>query len=128
MGTMKKLALISLAAVLGIGIAAHAGSSDLQKMQSALVFLQKARMTSAVQAKKDSLMKARDLLVLVKYDRGGNRAAALASTIQAIARTGEFNLIKANQFIDLAIVKAKRCIESIRQASPAGKKAPVRAK
>ncbi|MBN1498291.1 MAG: hypothetical protein JXA07_16075 [Spirochaetes bacterium] len=120
---MKKGKLIT--AVVLMAIVALCGSlaaDTLQRFQSALVFLQKARMTSAVQAKNENLKSAKENLLQANYDRGGNRAAALAHTMQAIARVNEFNLEKANREIDMAIVKVKHSILTLKQETQAKKK------
>jgi hypothetical protein len=109
-----------LAAIMVMAVCVSAG--PLQQFQSALVFLQKARMTSAVQAKNENLKKAKEQLMTAQYDRGGNRAAALALTMQAIAKVGEFKLDKANQQIDMAIVKVKHAIHALKQETSAKKK------
>ena len=91
-------------------------------MQSALVHLKKARMTGALQAKSDNLEKAKELLLTASYDKGGYRDEAVTFTIQAAARVGEFQIDKADQLIDRAIVKVKHAIQAITQEVSAKEK------
>jgi hypothetical protein len=109
-----------LAAVMALNVYASAG--PLQQFQAAQIYLQKARMTAAVQAKNENLKKAKEQLMLANYDRGGYRAAALSLTMQAIAKVGEFKLDRANQLIDIAIVKIKHAIQTLNQETAARKK------
>jgi hypothetical protein len=122
MRSRKFISMYALAAILltGLNVCVRAGSLD--QMQNALIYLQKARMTSAVQQKTDSLKKAKGILLLVKADTEGYRDAAVALTMQAIARVGEFKLDKANMLIDMAIVKVKHGIQAMKQKSQVNKK------
>lgn len=118
---MNKTAAILAALLIGVALSVPALAAPMQNFESALVFLQKARMTSAVQVKSDSLRKAKEQLVLANYDRGGYRAAAITLTMQAMARVGEFKLDKANALIDHAVMKVKSAIQAIRQEASAKK-------
>jgi hypothetical protein len=100
---MIKAPAIVMALLIGAAVSFPAQATPKQNFEATLVFLQKARMTSAVQAKTDSLKNAKEQLVLAKYDRGGYRAAALTLTMQAIGKVGEFRLDRANALIDLAV-------------------------
>jgi hypothetical protein len=116
--TRKPVAII-LAMALGVMIRTAVQAEPLENMQGALVFLQKARITSAVQIKTRNLNKAREQLTVTAYDGGGHRAAALALTSQAIGSVNEFKLDRANKQIDMAIVKVKHAIQAIKQETAA---------
>jgi len=122
MNKSKRIAAHILVAAIVISISAYAKESDLQHMQSALVHLKKARMTNAVQTKTENLKKAKEQLLMANYDKGGYRAAAITLTMQATAKVGEFQIDKANQLTDMAIVKVKHGIQAIKQEASAKKK------
>lgn len=115
------LYIATLAVITGFSLSVQ--TAPHQQLQGAMVFLQKARMTAAVQAKVDLLKNAKDQLTLSKYDNGGHRVAAIALVMQAIAKVNEFKLDAANQVIDMAIVKVRHAIESAKQEAAAQKKA-----
>lgn len=119
---MKKTASIIITLVLGIMTGSMAMAGPLENMQGVLVFLQKARMTPAVQVKTRNLTRAKEQLTLTAYDGGGHRAAALVLTMQAIGSINEFKLDRANREIDMAIVKVKHAIQAIKQETAAKKK------
>ncbi|MBN2159399.1 MAG: hypothetical protein JW807_08380 [Spirochaetes bacterium] len=118
---LKKTSVIVLALLLGTAISFPAQAGPRQNFDAALVYLRKARMTSAVQAKSANLTKAKEQLILAKYDRGGYRASAMALTTQAIAKIGEFRLDRADELIDLAVMKVKSAIQAMRQEAAAKK-------
>jgi len=120
-GMMKTASLI-LAAVLGIMLGSAAQAGPLENMQAVLVFLQKARMSSAAPVKARNLVRAKEQLAATAYDGGGHRAAALALTTQAIDSANQLNMDKANRQIDMAIVKVKHAIQAIRQETAARKR------
>jgi hypothetical protein len=122
MNKAKKISALILMAVFFICSAVSAQKGSLQHMQSALVYLKKARITNAVQAKNENLRKAKEQLVMANYDKGGYCAAAITLTMQATARVGEFKIEKANQLIDTAIVKVKHGIQAIKQEASAKQK------
>ena len=62
-GMMKTASLI-LAAVLGIMLGSAAQAGPLENMQAVLVFLQKARMSSAAPVKARNLVRAKEQLSL----------------------------------------------------------------
>ncbi len=119
MKKMKGTGPIMVAAVLGIMIMSTAKAGPLENMQGVLIFLQKARLTTAVQAKSENLIKAKELLAVTPYDGGGHRAAALSLTVQAIGNVNNFKLEKADQQIDIAIVKVKHTMQAIKQETAA---------
>jgi hypothetical protein len=119
-GMIKAFSIVT-ALLLGVAISCPAQAAPKQNFEAALVFLQKARLTSAVQAKTDSLKQAKEQLALAHYDKGGHRAAAMTLTMQAMAKVGEFKPDKANALIDLAILKVKRALVAIRQEASAKK-------
>ncbi len=113
---MKRVKLtVSAALVACLVIAGQAYAGPLEHFESALVFLQKARITTAVQARSDDLRKAKEQLLLANYDRGGNTVAALGFTMQAIASVSEFRTDQANRQIDMAIVKVKHTVLALKQ-------------
>jgi len=122
MNKTKRIAAYFLIASIVVGMSASAQESSLKQMQSALVLLKKARITNAVQAKNDNLKKAKEQLLMAKYNKGGYRAAATTLTMQAMARVGEFQIDKANQLIDKAIVKVNHAVQAIKQEASAMKK------
>jgi hypothetical protein len=129
MNKTRGMASYVLIAAMVVGMSASAQESALKQMQtalrhmqSALVHLKKARMTGAVQAKNENLKKAKEQLLLAGYDKGGYRVEAVTLTMQATAKVGEFQLTKANQLIDKAIVKVKHAIQAIKQEAAAKKK------
>jgi hypothetical protein len=122
MNRTKKISACILVAAIVIGISISAQAEALQQMQSALVYLKKARMTNAVQAKNENLKKAKEQLIMASYDKGGYCAAAITLTMQATAKVGEFKIDKANQLIDMAIVKVKHGIQAFKQEASAKKK------
>ncbi|MBP7735400.1 MAG: hypothetical protein KA369_05440 [Spirochaetes bacterium] len=117
----KTVSLI-IATVLGLLFVPIAKAGPLEDMQKALALLQKARKTSAVQPKKEHLTKVKEILTVTTYDGQEDRAAALILTMQAIAGVNEFKLDKANRNIDMAIVKVKHAIQSIKKKTAAQKK------
>jgi flavorubredoxin len=129
MNKTKRIASYFLIAAIVIGMSASAQESALkqmqtalQQMQNALVHLKKARVTGAVQAKSENLKKAKEQLLTANYDKGGYRAEAITLTMQATAKVSEFQIAKANQLIDKAIVKVKHAIQAIKQEASAKKK------
>src|SRR5512138_1399880 len=119
MKSTRKPVSIILAITLGVMIGTAVQAGPLENMQGALVFLQKARMTSAAQIKVRNLNKAREQLTATAYNGGGHRDAALALTTQAIGSVNEFKLDRANRQIDMAIVKVKHAIQAIKQETAA---------
>jgi hypothetical protein len=124
----KKPASIILAMVLGSLFISITKAGPLEDMQKALALLQKARKTSAVQAKNEHLTRVKEVLTATAYDGQEDRAAALILTMQAIAKVNEFKMDKANQNIDMAIVKVKHAIQSIQQKKAAAQKKGARKK
>jgi len=120
-GMMKTASLI-LAAVLGIMLGSAAQAGPLENMQAVLVFLQKARMSSAAPVKARNLVRAKEQLAATAYDGGGHRAAALALTAQAIDSVNRLDMDRANRQIDMAIVKVKHVIQAIKQETAARKR------
>lgn len=124
---MKKARITAvLALLLTLMIAASLQADPLQNMQNALVFLQKARISGAVEVKTRNLARAKDMLAVIAYDRGGHRAAAITLTTQAMAMVNQYKLDKANQLIDMAIVKVKHAMLAIKQETAARKKQAVK--
>ncbi len=128
MKRMKKTATIILIVALGIMIASAAQAGPLENMQGVLVFLQKARMTTAVQVKTRNLTRAKEQLTVTAYNGGGHRAAALILTMQAIGSVNQFKLDRANNQIDMAIVKVKHAIQAIKQETAAKNKQGMKKK
>jgi len=118
----SRVCAVGLMAAIVIGISGSAQADALQQMQSALVYLKKARMTNAVQAKNENLKKAKEQLMMANYNKGGYCAAAITLTMQATAKVGEFKIDKANQLIDMAIVKVKHGVQAIKQEASAKQK------
>ncbi len=124
----NKTAFIIPALVMGFLIVSTAQAGPLEDMQKALAFLQKARKTSAVQAKNQYLTRVKEILTVTSYDGQEDRAAALILTMQAIAGVNEFKMDKANRNIDMAILRVKHAIQSIKQKAAADRKKGVRKK
>ena len=110
----------------GLLIISAVPADPLPALREALSFLRMAKATAAVEAKSQFCKKAREKLLLTPYDTGGYRAAAVAFIIQAENNIGEFNLKKADEFLNLAIGQVNQAILACRGGSlkraPAGKK------
>ncbi len=113
---MKQTRIITaaiLTVLMGLSLSAYAGPR--QNFEQALVYLQKARATTAVKIKNENLKHAREQILQSKYTRGGHGAAAVTYIMQAIKYVNDFKLDKANGMIDSASVKVKHAIQAIKQ-------------
>lgn len=110
-----------VAVLIGLSLSVYAGPK--QNFEKALVYLQKARATTAVKIKIENLKNAREQILQSKYTKGGHGAAAVTLIMQSIKYVNDFNLARANSMIDNASVKVKHAIQAIKQEAAAKSKA-----
>jgi hypothetical protein len=121
---MKQTRIVITAVILALmGIALIAAAGPQQNLEKALVYLQKARATTAVKVKNANLKNAKDQILQSNYTRGGHGSSAVALVMQALSYVNDYKLDKANTMIDAAQVKVKRAIQAIKQEAAEKSKA-----
>jgi hypothetical protein len=126
MKQLRTFGALVLGVAIMISMPAYAGTQ--QDFEKALAYLKKARATGAVLVKNENLKKARELIVLSKYNTGNHGSAVITLINQAIKNINDFKLDKANIMIDGAIDRVRKAIQAIKQEAAARAKSKTEVK
>jgi hypothetical protein len=121
MKQVKTVIAAVIVTLIGMSISVYA--APRQSIESALVYLQKARTATTVQVKIENLKNANDQIAGSKYSKGGYCAAAMGLITQAMTCVNESSLDMANKLIDSAMVKVKHALQAIKQEEASQSKA-----